>query len=249
MRNRQGIYLYGLVPLQIGAFPGCKGIGNPPLDVHTIPLGGVSVLASYLDPDISDIGIDDAVKHVKVLETMMGNSPVIPIRFGTVTESLEELKKLTTAKKDELKKELQRLDGKFEVGIKAYWRKEHLVSELAKRFIDQHALTAKAQLDPEAAITLGQRVQTVVDEWREDTENKMHPYFSQVTTDNMLGEPMSVEMLYNGSFLVNNEQETKLKIRVEEMAKKNGEKIEFHYTTMLPPYNFVNIELSWRGKK
>jgi hypothetical protein len=247
MKNKQGIYLYGIVPLQIGAFPECKGIGN--LDVHIIPVGGVSILASYMDPSIGDIGLDDAIKHVRVLETMMSNSPVIPIRFGTVTESLEELKRLTMLKKDELKKELQRLDGKFEVGIKAYWRKEQLVKELAKRFADQRSLTAKAQLNPEAAIMLGQRVQTVVDEWRENLQNKLHPYFSQIATDNMLGEPMSVEMLYNGSFLVNNEQETKLKMRVEEIADKNGEKIEFHYTTMLPPYNFVNIELSWRGKK
>lgn len=247
MKQKQGVYLYGLIPTQVGLVPDCEGVAN--LKVYAVPVGGVSVLASYFTSEQDGLNIEDAIKHVKVLEIVMRQSAVIPIKFGTVTESLEELKKLITAQANLLKKELQRLDGKYEVGVKAYWRKEAVLKELKHRFKDHANLIARAQLDPQTALELGQKVEAVVNEFREKMESTVHSYLSVVTTENTIGEMMGPEMLYNGSFLVNTAQDELLKQRVENTALKYPELIEFHYTTQLPPYNFVKINLDRRGKK
>jgi hypothetical protein len=220
VKRNQEVYLYGIIPAQIGLVSDCEGVAN--LKVHAVPVGGVAVLASYMDLEQPNLNIEDAVKHVKVLETAMNQSAVIPIKFGTVVESFEELKKLIQARSELLKKELQRLD---------------------------HAsLIAKAQLVPQDALELGQRVEAVVNEFRTTMENTIHPYLSAVAEENTTGEMMSTEMLYNGSFLVNSLQDEALKKRVEKTAQKYPEMIEFHYTTKLPPYNFVKMNLSRRRK-
>ncbi len=247
MKPGHEVYLYGIIPAQFGLIPDCSGVAG--LKVYAVPVGGVSVLASYLESEPSDLSLDDAVKHVKVLETLMKQSTVIPIKFGTAVESFESLKKLILAKSDLLKKELHRLQNMYEVGIKAYWKKAAVLTELKARFKDHTSLIAKAQLDPQAALELGQRVETVVEEFRAKMETAIHPYLSAVTADNTTGEMMSAEMLYNGSFLVNANQDHELKKRVEKTAQKYPEIIEFHYTTRLPPYNFVKMNLAWRGKK
>lgn len=247
MKQNQEVYLYGIIPAQIGLVTDCEGVAH--LKVYAIPVGGVSVLASYLENELEDLNLEDAVKHVKVLETLMKESAVIPIKFGTAIDSLESLKKLIVAKSDLLKKELQRLKGKYEVGVKAYWKKETVLAELKQRFRDHGSLLAKAESDPQAALELGQRVEAVVNEFRTKMEKTIHPYLSAITEDNTTGEMMSAEMLYNGSFLVNANQDEELKKRVEKTAHKYPELVEFHYTTWLPPYNFVKMNLSWRGKK
>jgi uncharacterized protein with LGFP repeats len=104
-------------------------------------------------------------------------------------------------------------------------------------------------LDPQTALELGQRVESVVNEFRDKMENTIHPYLSAVTTENTTDEMMSAEMLYNASFLVNVTQDAELKKRVEKTAQKYPELVEFHYTTWLPPYNFVKMNLGWKGKK
>jgi hypothetical protein len=246
VKRNQEVYLYGIIPAQIGLVSDCEGVAN--LKVHAVPVGGVAVLASYMDLEQPNLNIEDAVKHVKVLETAMNQSAVIPIKFGTVVESFEELKKLIQARSELLKKELQRLDGRYEVGVKAYWKKEAVLIELKHRFKDHASLIAKAQLAPQDALELGQRVEAVVNEFRTTMENTIHPYLSAVAEENTTGEMMSTEMLYNGSFLVNSLQDEALKKRVEKTAQKYPEMIEFHYTTKLPPYNFVKMNLSRRRK-
>ena len=242
-------YLYGITSLQIGRLNNCTGVGNPPLDIQNVPMGGASLLISYLPSKLENLAMDDAARHVKVLEKVMDQAPVIPIQFGTVVESLPELKKLITFKKKEIKLELQRLDRKYEVGIKTYWRKELVIKELSERYHDQASLALRARIDREAAIEMGQRVEEIVDAWRETFEKKIHPHLEQFAEESFLGKPLSMEMLYNGAFLVNQTQEGLLKKRVEEIVDKYLKKIDFHYTTHLPPFNFVRLVLSWRNQR
>jgi hypothetical protein len=98
-------------------------------------------------------------------------------------------------------------------------------------------------------MTLGQRVEAIVNEWRANFAAKYHQELSGIATESLLGEAGSVEMIYNGSFLVKPEQDQQLKERLMEIADtKLDQRFEFHYTTKLPPYNFVKLKLYWGNK-
>ncbi|TCL56794.1 gas vesicle protein GvpL/GvpF [Hydrogenispora ethanolica] len=244
MGKKQGAYLYGITAMQVGEVD-CPGIGTPPQKVHLVPAGGVGLIITHLSPDFEDVSIEDAVQHVRVLENVMAKSPVLPIRFGTVAESLADLKRMVASHEFVIRKELNRLKGKYEVGVKAYWRKEVILEEL-QQSKDYSTLVEQAQQDSRTAIELGQRIESIANEWRSKFEEQFHPELARLTTDSIVGEAMGVEMVYNGSFLVTPEQDQRLKEKVVDIAeKKLASKIEFHYTTNLPPYNFVKLKLHW----
>lgn len=240
-------YLYGIIPLKNGEIKGCEGIGEPGLGVFAVPVEGVSFLVSYLPKNFKEVEIDDAVKHVKVLEQLMDDYPVIPVKFGTVVKSFDHLKPMMRKNRSQIKSELKRLTHKYEVGIKAYWKKDFIQEQLKRVFEDLPVLQAQVETNPEAAVELGKRAEELINTYR-DNLLKLHRHLAQFTTDDFLGEPMSVEMVYNGSFLVDSEQDSALKQHLEAYADKNVEKYEFHFTTHLPPYNFVEIELNLGGK-
>jgi hypothetical protein len=248
MDKEQSAYLYGITSLLIGELD-CRGVGTPPQAVRLMPVGGVGVVLSYLSPDFGEVGIEDALHHMRVLEKIMEQATVLPIRFGTLAESLDELKKMIRRNEFAIKKELYRLKDKYEVGVKGYWRKEKIVAEL-KREKDYDVLLEQAKNDPQSGIELGQRVEAIVNEWRNKIEARYHPKLAEIATESTLGETMSVEMIYNGSFLVKPEQDRQLKERLLEIAdQKLEQRFEFNYTTKLPPYNFVKLNLHWGNKQ
>ncbi|MGD8400602.1 MAG: GvpL/GvpF family gas vesicle protein, partial [Bacillota bacterium] len=210
MESKQNAYLYGITTLQIGKVD-CDGVGTPAQKAHLVPIGGVGVILSYLSSEF-EVNIDDAVRHMRVLENVMDRTTVLPIRFGTLTGSMAELKKVILRNELAIKKELARLKNKYEVGIKGYWRQEKVIAELRqqKGFA---SLLEEAKQSREAGMTLGQRVEAIVNEWRANFAAKYHQELSGIATESLLGEAGSVEMIYNGSFLVKPEQDQQLKER------------------------------------
>jgi hypothetical protein len=240
----QNAYLYGIVACQVGEIAGHPdGIFGQ--KVQLLPVGDVGVILSYLDPDCPEVGLEDAVQHMRVLETAMAKTTVLPIRFGTIAESVPELKKMIIQSQFAIKKELNRLKDHYEVGIKGYWRKAKIIEEL-EREKDYPGLVEQAKNNPQAGLELGQRVEAVVNGWREKLVDRFHPELARLATASELGEIMSVELIYNGAFLVTQEQDLRLKSQLLAIVEQKLEdRFEFHYTTKLPPYNFVRLNLHW----
>lgn len=243
----QQVYLYGLIPSNIKV-PDIQGVANPPLKVEVYPLDGVSLLVSHLPEDSGELSFEDTVKHFHVLEAIMRETTVLPFRFGTVTASLSQVADMLKSRHGLIEQELKRLEGFYEVGLKAYWKKDAILKELNRRYGDHRSLVLKAQLDREAAIELGQRVEQIVNEWRGRLSKRILPELNMLATASHTGESTTVEMLLNLSFLVNAGQEAKLNSRVQGFGEEFGEQVEFHYTTGLPPYNFTKLELNWGPK-
>jgi hypothetical protein len=244
MGKKQSVYIYGIASKELQAVE-CQGIGNPPQPVRVEPLGSVTVILTYLTPDFEEVGIEDAVQHVRVLEKAMENATVLPIRFGTVADSLAEFKTMVISNQFAIQKELHRLKGKYEVGIKGYWRKETILEEL-RASKEYTALVEEAQQNSRAAMELGQMVEATVNEWRVRLEEQVHPLLARLAAESVISDATSVEMVYNSSFLVTPEQELRLKEKLIESAEKTlNNRIEFHFTTKLPPYNFIKLRLKW----
>jgi len=70
------------------------------------------------DTDVGDkeLSKDAAIAHEKVLEEVMKYSPIVPVAFGHVAKSEDELKtKLLEAQRDKIEELLTYLDGKIEL--------------------------------------------------------------------------------------------------------------------------------------
>jgi hypothetical protein len=56
--------------------------------------------------------------HERVVETIMANGTVLPLRFGTQLEREEQLAAQLAARHDELSRSLERVRGKAELGVR-----------------------------------------------------------------------------------------------------------------------------------
>lgn len=97
----------------------------PPL---TLEREGIAAVIGEVDPGEFDeqnlrslewVG-PRACRHAAVVEKVMGSSPVLPVRFGTIFDSTQSLDRFLTRRRPVIAACLEKLRGKSEWGIKGY---------------------------------------------------------------------------------------------------------------------------------
>ena len=74
-----------------------------------------------------------ACRHEAVVERVMRHSPVLPARFGLVSGSEEEVKRLLAKYHPVLREYVRRLENRIEVAVKVFWRKDRMLPVFAGR--------------------------------------------------------------------------------------------------------------------
>lgn len=78
------------------------------------------------------------------------------------------------------------------------------------------------------------------DKCRADIMGALTPLAVEVKTAKPYGEMM----ILNAAFLVECAREEEFDRAVRELSEKSGALVTWHYTGTVPPFNFVNIEIS-----
>ena len=86
-----------------------------------------------------------ASKHEKVIEEVMKDTCVLPFKFGTIFNTEDNLKVMLEEHAEELKMNLEDLDGKEEWGVKIYCDVEKLKVSLTQK--DEELLKIDREID------------------------------------------------------------------------------------------------------
>ena len=107
------LYLYGLIEKRL--LPDRCGLDGAPLT--RVDADGISAVTSELGqaPTICE---ESLWEHESVLEALMQDGPVLPVRFGVVFESERELRHELDARSAQLAWALERVRGKVEIGVR-----------------------------------------------------------------------------------------------------------------------------------
>jgi len=111
-------YLYCLVRGQ----GSCHGFpaGVDRMAIHPIRLGEIGTLVSDVDPTGAGRRVDNALAHHRVVNHALAVFPaVLPCRFGTVMRDEAETVGLLIERYTRLASDLERFQGRVEMGIKA----------------------------------------------------------------------------------------------------------------------------------
>lgn len=202
--------------------------------------------------DKKDVQLDPAalLAHQRVLEAAMAGGTVVPCAFGTVAAGEEDVKRLLNHAAVSLNEALRRLEGKEEVGIKAFWLKEAIASEVEREMGDLARLQERAA-DPkqgrQVAIAVGQRVEACVERWKATLVPRIMKELREYCDDMRLNEPFGQRMLMNAAFLVDRGRAWAFAEKVHQLDARYGDRLEFKYVSGLPPYNFTDIRISLAG--
>ena len=245
---RAAWYVYGVVPA--GTRPEGMGVASRPVGV--LAEGDVAALVSVVP--MEEFGeaplhenLEDrawlertAREHEDVLERALAQTAVVPFRLCTIYESRERVQELLAERGAGLAALLRRLEGRVELGVKAYFDPAGPPAEaepqsgreyLLRRQRERETAEEDARFKAESARASHERLAAVAEEAR---ANPPQPAELSGRTE---------EMLLNGAYLVPRD-DGRLRDVVAELESLYGPRgVTYELTGPWPPYNFVPRDL------
>ena len=245
----EGTYIYAIIAAQAPETFGPIGIGGRGDECRTVHHAGLAAVVSASPSKKFKVSRDNLLAHEKVIEAVMRLHTVLPVRFGTVADNEEKIKLILAREYDRFLELLRNLEGKRELGVKAFFKEEAVFKMILDKYEDIRALKAKiAELPPDKTYyqrsEVGHMVAAALQAEKEARKasilEALTPLALEVKTNGLYGDMMIV----NAAFLVEQAREPEFDRKVQELAEQDGEAVKYKYVGTVPPFNFVNIEIS-----
>ncbi|HEU5415424.1 MAG TPA: GvpL/GvpF family gas vesicle protein [Candidatus Angelobacter sp.] len=246
--QQEGLYVYGVIESRAGVNFGKSSIGGVSEDVSTVHYGDIAAVVSSTPVFIYDPTRDNALAHEHVIETVMKNYTIVPMAFGTVFRTSEDIKEVLKSIYPSLKDVLRQMTGKLEFGLKVTWDRDRIIEELKREHDEIHRfhqeLTRKhLQSTYFARMQLGRMIDKALAELAANYVRDIYDGLRGVCVASRDNKPIGDKMIMNAAFLIQKEREAEFDAAVNRIAQKFGDRLNFKYTGPWPPYNFVNIRL------
>jgi hypothetical protein len=222
------------------------GIGIEPAEVETINYQDIAAVVSDTPVDVLDATRENVLAHERVNETVMHEHTVIPMSFGTVFKTRDDIVELLRGAFDAFKDVLNKMEDKLEFGLKVLWDRDLVVRQLEDE--DEDVRRLKTEISSQKGSTYFARMQygRLVDAALEArSERYVREIFEElrpVSVASRANKPIGDKMIMNAAFLVLRDKEAAFDAKVKQIGQKHDE-LTFKYTGPWPPYNFVNIRL------
>ena len=234
--------IYGDKPLNFGPL----GIGTEPADVHTVNFKDIAAVVSDTAIAVHEPTRANVLAHERVNETVMRDHTVIPMSFGTVFKTREDIHELLRSAYEAFKDVLVKMEDKLEFGLKVLWDRDLIIKELESDNEDIRRL--KGEITSQKGSTYFARMQygRLVDAaLQQRSEKYVHDIFEAlrpVSVASRANKPIGDRMIMNAAFFVRRDKEQDFDAIVKRIGATH-DKLTFKYTGPWPPYNFVNIRL------
>jgi Gas vesicle synthesis protein GvpL/GvpF len=242
----EGRYVYCIIKSERPLSFGPLGIGADPADVHTVHYRDIAAVVSNTPMIVQDPTRDNVLAHQRVNETVMQQHTVIPMSFGTVFKTDDDIMELLRSAYDAFTDVLNKMADKFEFGLKVLWDRDLIIREIEDE--DEDIRRLKGEISSQKGSTYFARMQygRLIDAaLQARSERYVAEIFSalrDVSVASRSNKPIGDRMIMNAAFLVARPMEEAFDARVKGIGHRY-DKLTFRYTGPWPPYNFVNIRL------
>jgi len=241
-----GRYVYCVIPAQRELSFGPIGIGNDPAEVYTVNYRDIAAVTSATPLEVYDPTRENVLAHERVNESVMRDFTVIPMSFGTVFKTDQDIVELLKTAYDAFRDVLEKMKNKLEFGLKVLWEPEAVISEIEKdhdnlRLLRQE-ISSQEGSTYFARMQYGRLVDSLLQERSEAVAGEILAGLRDVAVASRINKPIGEKMILNAAFLVARQVEEDFDARVRAIGARY-EHLTFKYTGPWPPYNFVNIRL------
>ena len=243
----EGKYLYCLIEGNDTRNFGPVGIGGRDDEVTTISYQGLSAVISSVSLNKYVVSRETMTRHERVIEEVMKDCTVLPVRFYTVAPTVDEIRSLLKRRYAEFRNLLRYLDNRVELGLKALWKDmEAVFRELAEEDGEARALQEKmARASPKQADAvkraLNARMKALLEEKKVQEGEDLIAPLRRISVDVRLNKTHGDDMICNAAFLVDRRWEREFDSQVDESMAAHGNRVKFIYVGPAPPYSFVNV--------
>ena len=242
----EGKYVYCVIKSERPLSFGLLGIGPEPAEVHTVHYRDIAAIVSNTPIVVQDPTRDNVLAHQRVNETVMQHHTVIPMSFGTVFKTDDDIMELLRSAYDAFTDVLNKMQDKFEFGLKVLWDRDQIIREIEAE--DEDIRRLKGEISTQkgstyfARMQYGRLIDAALQARSERYVSEIFEALRNVSVASRSNKPIGDRMIMNAAFLVARTLEEAFDARVKDIGQRY-DKLTFKYTGPWPPYNFVNIRL------
>jgi hypothetical protein len=244
--EQRGKYVYCVIqsadPLRFGPI----GVGTEPADVQTVHYQDIAAVVSDTPIEVLDATRENVLAHERVNEAVMRAHTVIPMSFGTVFKTRDDIVELLKGAYGAFKDVLTKMEDKVEFGLKVLWDRDGVIREIEKE--DEDVRRLKTEISSQkgstyfARVQYGRLVDAALQSRSEQYVSEIFDLLRDVSVASRANKPIGDKMIMNAAFLVARDRESAFDAKVKSVGAKYDH-LTFRYTGPGPPYNFVNIPL------
>lgn len=241
-----GKYVYGFTWTNAKFSSNLLGINDK--KVYTISDNDVSVIVSdgpggKLRPERKNLSA-----HNTIIKEVMKTSTLLPVSFGVVADNEMGIKKILKLNHHNLINQLERLDGKVEMGLKIIWDVENIFEYMVKTHRTLELFRDNIFLKPAGAtqeekLELGRMFELTLNQDREKHIKTVQSILKGYCCEIKITKPKDEKTVMKLACLV---EKTKLDLfekGIFEAAKAFDDNYAFDFTGPWAPHNFVDIKL------
>jgi len=246
--EKEGKYIYCVIETKQERNFGPIGIGERGDEVLTIGYDDLSMVVSSYPMARISMNRENMLSHQKVIEKAMDEfDSVLPVRFGTIAASADEIRGLLDRRYREFKSALIDMNHKVELGVKGLWKNMDVIfNEIVEANREVKSLKQKIAGDESGCntklkIKVGKMVEQALQKKKEQEAEKIVDALRRTAFDHKLNKTIGDEMFINAAFLVDKGREKEFDNIMDDLNEDYKDRIKFMYAGPLPVFNFVDI--------
>lgn len=254
-----GKYIYGIIDSNkkicfdpSGVYPHTEDFGVG-VGVYTIPYQDISAVVSDSEiVDYTQLPKDAVARHLighqQVIEKVMEDFTIIPVRLGTFGVDEDEVGHILAKGYPIIRDIFNKIFDKVEIDVVATWSdfasalKEVGEAKEVKEFKERLLANPKG-ITVDDQMKVGVMVKKALDEKRKKYAFQIHNALKTVSQDFRVHEVMDDNMLINTAFLINKDRQKDFDRKVEELNTNFAEELDFRCVGPLPSYSFYTLEV------
>ncbi|MCA1817359.1 MAG: GvpL/GvpF family gas vesicle protein [Acidobacteria bacterium] len=246
--TQEGKYVYCIIEADAPRSFGPMGIGGRGDEVYTIHHNGLAAVVSNTPLVVYDPTRENVFAHEQVNEAVMREFTVLPMAFGALFRTEEDIIELIRGTYDALRDVLAKMEGKVEFGLKVNWDRDQVIADLERendeiRHLKEQITSRASGSTYFARMQLGRLIETALSDQADAYIREVYSALRDTAVASRANKPIGDRMIMNAAFLIERDREPEFDAKVKEVAAKYDTKLSFKYTGPWPPYNFVHIRL------
>ena len=248
----EGKYIYCIIHQGQRLEFGPIGIGERGDTVYTVGFQEIGAVVSSSPLKKYSTSRVHFIAHERVIEAVMQQYTVLPVRFSTIADKEDDLKKILASKYETLVSLLNEMQDKKELGLKTIFKEAAIYQHILKKHDAIRALKEKIASWPPAKayyqqIEIGKMVESALQAERAIYHEEFLAALSPLAVKVKTNDPYGERMITNAAFLIEKHREPEFDQAINALADKYEDTIIFKYVGTLPPSNFVNLVIETKG--
>ena len=186
-----------------------------PPDTHTVNFRDIAAVVSNTPMVVQDPTRDNVLAHQRVNETVMQQHTVIPMSFGTVFKTDDDIIELLRSAYDAFIDVLNKMQDKFEFGLKVLWDRDQIIREIEEE--DEDIRRLKGEISSQkgstyfARMQYGRLIDAALQARSERYVAEIFQALRDVSVASRSNKPIGDRMIMNAAFLVGRETEARVR--------------------------------------